>query len=359
VRRQRGQHPAARVEPAGHRVEAGDPAGDEDQHRARARLAEGHRPPRSPHELPTHQAQRRARHGGLPVRTEVPGEHPLLQHLDRLRRVEAGLAELGAEVGHPTQRLGGPAGSSQRRHQPGDGRLAERVGEHQGLEGGHGLVVPPEGRQGVRPLLARGQPQRGQSGRGVTHPREVVVRRERGAAPPVLGLVEELDGPLGWDVGRLTDEGLEAGRVEVVSRQRQAVAAGPCLDQVGPEARAHARDQDLDRVGGVARGVAVPERIGQAVDRHGGAGLGGEEREQRGLAPAGTQGHPVDDHLEGPEDPDAAGGAGHASSWPSAGWATTGRGLPRDGIPGSPGIPSLLGLCNTREVTGVPGACDG
>jgi hypothetical protein len=309
---------------AGDRVEAGDPARHEDERLTGAGLAERDRLTRRPAELAAHQAQRRTARRDVAIGSEVAGQHPLLQLLDRRRGVEPGVAQPRAEVGDASERLRRAAAAGQRRDQRGHGGLAQRIGEDEGVQARDGLVETAEPHERPGPPLAGGQPQRGEAPGRLAHAREVVVRREGGAAPEPLGLVQEVDRPRGvgrpGGVGRpdLVDQGLETAGVEIVGGRAEPVAARPGLHDVRPESRAQSRHQDLGRVGRVSRRVSGPERVGQPVQRHRPARVRGQECEQGPLAPPRCDRRACDQGLERPEDPHAmvSPRAGHSSSSP-------------------------------------------
>ncbi len=240
----------------------------------------------------------------------------------------AGLGRrLGAQLGgqHPPQPrvlrqpTGRLAGGQVRPHQQPGAGLVERVGVHGGRsdgDGGPGVGHLQRRRRGGEPGLPQ-QP----DGVGTARFRPVRVRlvgehrpdpeqAERAAG----GGQRERRLPRGGPVPRHPDQPGRLVQVHPVAQRVAQPVAGPAArHRTRPERRAQPADQRGDVPGWLERRAVGPQRLDDAVHRHGARPVHGEQREQRPRLPAADLGvgehPPVPDDRERTHQPHARPGA--------------------------------------------------
>jgi hypothetical protein len=173
----------------------------------------------------------------------------------------------------------------QRAHQQGVRAFPGRVRRGEGVEiGDQPGGVGPGPQLGLGAVLAGGQAQLVEPGRGGHRERQVREVGERVATPQLQRGAQVLGRRVGPPVAQRVAAGpgqpLEADRVDGVGRQVQAVAAGEGAHRVGVGERiAQPGHQRVQRVAGA--GAGRPERVGQGAHRHRAPGVQGEPGQQR------------------------------------------------------------------------------
>ncbi len=214
---------------------------------------------------------------------------------------------VGGAIG--LERLGLAAAAVQREHLLAAQALAQRVRAHERLELAGHLVVAPARQVGVDAVGQAREPQ-------VLQARDLRLGEplarhvgERRAAPQRERAGEGVRGLLGLAAG----EHLAAAAVSVleavgVERDAHAVAARLRDQRVLADRGAQPRRHDLHGVAGVLRALALPQLVGDPVQRDDRAAVDQQQREQRERAPARHAGAAAVAQLDldRPEDPDLA-----------------------------------------------------
>ena len=182
--------------------------------------------------------------------------------------------------------------------------LAQRVRRHQSLQLGDQLGVEAGGEVGLDPLLEGGDAELVQAHRlGV---RERLVREigEGRAAYELECLPQQLRLAAGLGGGtRLTQQLLEARRVDLLRIDAQQVAAGMGLDRVGSHELAQLGDVDLQGRARRHRRLRRPDGVDELIGRDDAVRLEEQHGQQAPLPLAGGRDrHSTPHDLEGTED---------------------------------------------------------
>ena len=228
--------------------------------------------------------------------------------LERARGVAGREPELAQPRGEPAvglERLDLAAGAVEREHQRRDELLAQRIGRDQPAQDGDRLERPAERDERAGALLLRLRAQVLEPAPLGLRPVGVGEVAERRPAPQLERRVERRQRRLGGEPGRRAHALLEAVGVELVGRDREAVARALAHEQRGRRAavpvrlqeRAQVRHPDRERARRRVARDARPARLEQRVGRHGATGVDEQSRQDRALLRAGwggAGGGPVD-----------------------------------------------------------------
>jgi hypothetical protein len=258
------------------------------------RVVEGRELARTAHEHPAGRCALGHRGGGGEVELLVLVQDRLMQLAQRAPRLDPELLDQRRARGLVgLERIRLAPGAIEGEHQLCVQPLAQRMPGGERLEPTDDSGVLAGGEVGVDPLLERAEAQllelrRVRPGEGLVG--EVGQRRP---APQRKRLAQPRGRGRGIGVGRLRDQRLKTGQVELGRPDVEHIAGRAGHQPAVAELLAHARDVDLDALRHRGRRRLAPHLVHEALGRDDVVGIQQEHRQHRTLLAPAEREHPV------------------------------------------------------------------